>query len=241
MIHTIADTHTHTVVSGHAYSTLTENLKAASERGLRFLGSTEHTGLMPHAAHEYYFTNMGVVPDELFGVHLLRGCEVNIIGNDGELDVSDKILSKLEWVIASMHIPVYQPIDFDGHTSAWMGVLKNPQVDVLGHPGDGRYVFDYETVIKACGEYGKIVEINSHSFGNRPGSTENCRTIALLCKKYGIPVVVNSDAHFWASIGEHTNALRMLEEIGFPEELIVNADYRRFADLITEKTGRIFE
>ena len=54
-------------------------------------------------------------------------------------------------------------------------------------------------------------------------------------------MVVNSDAHFWASIGEHTNALRMLEEIDFPAELIVNPDYRRFPDLITEQTGRIFE
>ena len=29
----IADTHTHTVASGHAYSTITENARAARERG----------------------------------------------------------------------------------------------------------------------------------------------------------------------------------------------------------------
>ena len=46
------------------------------------------------------------------------------------------------------------------------------------------------------GENHKLVEINNHSFQVRPDNVENCRKIALCCKKYGVPIVVDSDAHF---------------------------------------------
>ena len=38
----VLDLHTHTVVSGHAYCSLREMAKAASEKGLEVLGITEH-------------------------------------------------------------------------------------------------------------------------------------------------------------------------------------------------------
>ena len=51
------DVHTHTIISGHAYSTLMENAKAASEKGIKVLGTTEHGCTMPHAPHIWYFNN----------------------------------------------------------------------------------------------------------------------------------------------------------------------------------------
>ena len=38
----IADLHTHTIMSGHAFGTVRENIQAAAERGLKILGCTEH-------------------------------------------------------------------------------------------------------------------------------------------------------------------------------------------------------
>ena len=55
----------------------------------------------------------------------------------------------------------------------------------------------------------------------------NCRQIALLCKQYGVPVMVDSDAHYHASVGEVEPCLRMLEEIDFPPELVLNGDRER--------------
>ena len=237
----IADTHPHTLVSGHAYSTITENLRYTAQRGLYFLCSTDHTGGMPDAPHYFYFDNQQVIPDQLFGVWLVRGAEVNVVGNDGELDLPRHSLHRLDWVIASMHSPVYPPQDPDAHTQAWLNIAKDPDVDVIGHSGDERYRFDYERCIRAFGEAGKVVEINSHSFAARPGSEKNCREIALLCKKYAVPVVVSSDAHFFTHIGSFDNALKLLEEIDFPEELVLNADYDRFARFLEQKSGRRFQ
>lgn len=66
-------------------------------------------------------------------------------------------------------------------------------------------------------------------------SRKNCTEIAALCKKHRVPVVVDSDAHFALSIGRFPAALEMLEEIGFPEELVINADSDRFWSYLEQK------
>ena len=192
----IADTHTHTVASGHAYSTITENVRAARERGLRFLCMTDHAPKLLGAPTEVFFgAMMNILPPEIEGVHILRGVEVNILDREGNLDLKPRILAGLEWVIASMHNIVYEPEDVAAHTRAWLAVAENPDVDIMGHMGDGQFAFEHDEVIRACARNGKIVEINNHSFEARRGSAENCRDIARLCMKYGVPVVVSTAFH----------------------------------------------
>ncbi len=237
----IADTHTHTLASGHAHSTVMENASAAKARGLGFLAVTDHACAIPGAPTELYFSSLpNTLPSAYGGIHLLTGCEANVIDDLGALDLSECILKKLDWVIASMHTLVLEPMDRERHTKAWLGVVENPEVDVLGHTGDGRYAFDYERVVKACAQNGKIVEINAHSFLARPGSHDNCRAIARCCARHGVRVVVSSDAHFAGSIGAFEQSVAMLEEIGFPEELVLNADLNRFKSYLKQKTGRDF-
>jgi len=83
----LVDLHTHTIASGHAYSTLTENVQAASRRGLKLLGTTDHGPSMPGAPHLYHFGNLSILPESLFGVEILPGVEANITNHEGELDI----------------------------------------------------------------------------------------------------------------------------------------------------------
>ena len=48
----IADTHTHTVASTHAYSTAQEMITAAKEKGLYAIALTDHAYRMPGAPGE---------------------------------------------------------------------------------------------------------------------------------------------------------------------------------------------
>ena len=68
----------------------------------------------------------------------------------------------------------------------------------------------------------------------------NCREIALCCKKYGAPVVVNTDSHFCAGIGRADKALQMLEELDFPAGLVFNADADWFYEHMAKRTRRSF-
>lgn len=234
----IADTHTHTLACDHAYGTISENAAAAAQKGLRFLAMTEHTPGMPGGPSPLHFMNLRVIPNELCGVTILKGAEVNILNYRGKLDLTDGMMEGLDWVVASMHTPNINPGTVQQQTNGWLAVAENPLVDVIGHCGDGRYPFDHEPVIRAFAKHNKLVEINAHSFTAREASEINCPKIARLCAEHGVRIVVNSDAHFSSGVGDFAAAVEMLERIGFPEELIVNADYHRFLAVAKEKAGK---
>ena len=71
------DVHTHTIASGHAFSTLQEMAQAAADKGLKVLGITEHSPGVPGTCHPIYFRNLHVVPRRMYGVELMwfpAGC-----------------------------------------------------------------------------------------------------------------------------------------------------------------------
>ena len=226
----IADTHCHTIASGHAYSTLEEMARVAKERELYAIAVTDHCLKMGNAPDELHFENLKILPKYIQGVRLLRGVEANVCNYEGDLDLTERISGTVEWVIASMHPQVLDTNLSDPEicTKAWLNVAKNPAVNVIGHSGQEFFRFDYEKVIPEFGKNGKLVEINNSSFKVRPGSKENCTAIAKICKKYSVPIVVNSDSHFSALVGKFDEALDLLNEIDFPEDLVVNANKERF-------------
>ncbi|GAA0077802.1 phosphatase [Clostridium sp. CTA-5] len=219
------DIHTHTVASGHAYSTLMENAKAASEKGIKVLGTTEHGITMPNSPHIWYFNNFKVLPREIYGVTMLYGVEANISDYNGNLDMDSDTLKKLDVVIGSIHPHpgVYKVGTKEENTRAFINAIKQGQIDVVGHLGNPEIPVNFEEVVKCAYENNVLIEINNSSFTtSRVGSKDNCTEIALLCKRYGAKLVINSDAHFCTKIGEFTEAIKMLESIEFPEELIIN-------------------
>ena len=121
----ILDLHTHTLASGHAYSTINEMAKEAANKEIELLGITEHAPLIPGTCHRFYFENLHVVPREMFGVSLLLGSEVNICSLDGALDLEDRVLQKLDLCIASVHPPCLTAGSKDENTHAVIQAMKN--------------------------------------------------------------------------------------------------------------------
>ena len=234
-IHPIADFHTHTLFSPHAYSTITENAAAAARCGLLAVACTDHAEATPDTGHHWHFTNMKILPPTIEGVRVLRGMEANVLDFNGRIDASSALRQQMELVIASMHAGTMPEGSVEEITKAWMAVAADPDIDIIGHCGTPRYAFDYETVIPLFGQHGKVVEINEGSFRVRRDSYENCKRIASLCKRCGVRVAVNSDAHFHTHVGQFENAIALLTEIKFPPELIVNNSRESLEAFFEEK------
>ncbi|SHH92530.1 putative hydrolase [Clostridium collagenovorans DSM 3089] len=230
------DLHTHSIVSGHAYNTLFENLDYCAKNDIRVLGSTEHGPSMPGAPHYYYFSNMRILPRVVNGVILLRGCEANIIDRDGNLDIQPWLQEGLDYVIASFHEPCIKPGNIDENTETILKVMENPYVDIIGHSGNPAFPIHLEEFVKKAKEKNKIIELNNSSFvTSRAGSEKNCIKIAKLCKEYGVRVVANSDAHYCGQIGKFDAVREVLKEIAMPEELIINTDYKEILRYLKAK------
>lgn len=236
----LLDMHTHTVASGHAYSTIQEMAAAAGACGLEFLGITEHAPKMPGTCQEIYFNNLKVVPRYLSGVRLLLGSELNLIA-DGSVDLPESILEVMDINIASMHWPFMPHISEEETTKAVIAAMENPYVNIIGHPDDGRYPLDYERVVKAAKETHTLLEVNNNSLnpaGFRPNARENDQKMLELCKLYEVPVILDSDAHFSAAVGQLPYALPLIEEVGFPEHLIANAHPELLWQCLRHKKNR---
>jgi len=232
------DLHTHTLVSGHAYSTLLENVKEAKKNGIEVLGATDHGPEMPGGPHIFYFGNRKAVPQIIDGVIVLFGVEANIIDFNGKLDLDDIFLERLDLVIASLHDVCISPGSIEENTAAVLNAVKNPYVDILGHLGNPHYPLNYEEVVKAAKETGKIIEINNGSFKSRKGSYENCLKIAKLCREYKVPISMSTDSHISFTIGIFDKAEEIISESGITEDLIINIDKNRILKFLKNK-GRL--
>ena len=221
----LSDLHTHTIVSGHAYTTLTENINYCAQQGIKILGTSEHAPSMPGAPHRWYFGNMRVLPRVINGVTLLKGCEANIMDEEGTLDMNDHDARSLDYMIVSLHEPCFAPSTKEANTKAVLNALdKCEKIEIVGHLGNPSYELDYEPIVKKAKELDIMIEFNNSSVTgmSRNGSKEFCTEVAKLCMKYKNKVILTSDAHYCDYIGRFDETIAMLKSIDFPEELIMN-------------------
>ena len=224
------DVHTHTIASGHAFSTLQEMAQAAAAKGLKLLGITEHSSGIPGTCDPIYFRNLHVVPRQMYGIELLLGAEINITDFNGNIDMDEFYLRMLDIRIAGIHSGTKEQ-----NTNGMVNVISNPYINIISHPGDGTASLDFELLVLASKEHHTLLEINNSSLKpcrNKPEARGNNLEILRLCKKYEVPVILGSDAHISFDIAEYGYALQLLAETEFPEELIMNTDVERFKQYI---------
>ena len=255
----LCDTHTHTIFSRHAYSTIEENVRAASEAGLELLASTDHFSAMTNPRVEFagdpdlrdyqFFINQEIWPREWHGVTVLRGAEADIVDMEGHLfghgfpqprkisfsayretlDLDERVLLDLDFAIASVHCRTCaKHTSRLENTKMYIGALQNPKVLILGHIGRSGVDFEVDPVIEAARDLHKLIEINETSLAQRADKSAGCRGIAQRCAELGCQISTGTDAHIACQIGRFPTVGAMLEEIGFPEELVASRTKESF-------------
>ena len=247
MLEITCDTHTHTIYSRHAYSTVMENISASQARGLQVLGMADHFSAMIHGTRDLrdyqYFTNMKVWPRQVGDLTVLRGAEVDILDLDGTL-FGDKvpvretiigrqflepitlgqfIFPKLDYLVASVHNNDFAKGASQAETTQmYLNVLEHDKVFILGHTGRSQVNYDKDEVLLRAKELHKLIEINNFTLSAKKEAVSVCRDIAIRCAELEVPIAVNTDAHIAYEVGDFAAVRTMLEEIHFPQELIAS-------------------
>lgn len=224
------DTHTHTYASGHAYSTLLENAQAAKVNGVKMFCTTDHSESMPGAPHYWFFGNQKILPRFLLQVAVIRGVEANVMNLAGEIDIPVHTDKDLDWIIASLHEPVFIPSSKAAHTEALINAIKSGRIDALGHLGNPNFDFDFHAVIACAKEYKVAIEINNTSLkgSTRVGSVDRCHEIACIARDLGAYITTGSDAHFCQDIGGFELVSHLLDKIGIPCEQVITHTTKQF-------------
>jgi DNA polymerase (family 10) len=119
--------------------------------------------------------------------------EVNI-KKDGSLDTPDSVLSKFDFIIASIHYAFR--MNKKEMTERIIKALKNENVKILGHPTCRKLLFrpgvefDTDKVFKTAVDNNVALEINS--FPDRMDLKDN---LARTAKGFGAKFAINTDAH----------------------------------------------
>jgi putative hydrolase len=239
----LTDLHTHSVASGHAYSTVGELASAAAAKGLELIALTDHGPTLPGAPHEWHFLNLKVVPSSLSGVRILKGVEANpALDTENGLDLPDATLAKLDFVAVGLHPTVgYDEATKDELTDALIRAISNPLVDMITHPGNPAFPVDVERVVAACVAHGVIVELNNGSYEpsmSRSRDTGRELAFARAAADAGAYVAITSDAHYHAHVGRFERAMAVAEQLGMAEERIVSRDAKSALDFLTSKRER---
>ena len=131
---------------------------------------------------------------------LLSGSEVDI-RPDGSLDFPDRLLAKLDVVVASVHSAFTRDV-----TERLIKACRNPNVDIIGHPTgrliskrDGYQGLDLEAVMKEAAATGTALEINSF-YDRLDLNDANCRR----ARDLGCKIAIDTDSH-------HVDHLWMME------------------------------
>lgn len=231
----LCDLHTHTIASGHAYSTIKENMDFAYKKGLAAYGFSDHAPALKGAPTDLYFVNFRVIPREYKGMKIYAGVEANIIDYIGNLDISGKVYERVDYIIASLHTLCIPPGNLEQNMSAYLGAMANPYVKIIGHPDDSRYPVNYDQLVKYAIKHKVALEVNNSSLNPdsvRQGAHENIITMLTKCKEYGAYILCGTDAHICTAIGNFDAVESVLAEVDFPEELILNTDINKLSYIL---------
>jgi DNA polymerase (family 10) len=192
------DVHMHTVETD-GKNTIEEMAEAAKARGYKYIAITDHSKNLAFAnglddkravAH---IERIRKVNEKIDGITIFAGIEVDILA-DGDLDLSDDVLTQMDVVIASVHSVFNQePAKM---TERLLRAVENPNTSIIGHP-TGRlqlrrdaYHFDLDAVLTVAAKRKVAMELNSY-----PDRLDLNDVHLRQAKQRGVKIVINTDSH----------------------------------------------
>jgi DNA polymerase (family 10) len=192
------DLHVHSKWSDGSHD-FDELIDEAKKRGYEYIAITDHSkglGIARGLSAERLMEEkkeIDAVNKRLKGFRLLAGSEVDI-RSDGNMDLPDDVLKKMEIVIASIHSGFRQ--SKEQITKRLVSAMKNPYVSIIAHP-TGRligerdpYDVDMDEILKVAKETGTAIEINAY-----PLRLDLNDVYAKMAKEIGVPIVISTDTH----------------------------------------------
>ena len=207
--HIRGDLHVHTSWTDGNHS-IEEMARAAKKRGYSYMAVCDHSptlgvthGLDPERLFKQIEEIKGL--NRLFkNFRILSSLEVDIRPN-GQLDMADEVLEKLDLVVAAVHTKFGQPEN--EMTRRIIKAIENPNADIVAHPTGrliGRreaYQVGMDEIMDACKANGKVLELNACP-ERLDLSDINCRKASEKDVKIAISTDAHMDSHLeWMTFG----------------------------------------
>ena len=228
------DFHTHSKFSrfGHGKDSIQDMVKQAEELGLASLAITDHG-----PRHIFFpiskknLKKAREIVDQInktSKVKVYLGVEANLVGFNGDIDLTDEQLKMLDILCVGYHMGSFA--DFVGfvfkknnsqkqiekNTQAYINLLNRYNVNVITHIQEHIRV-NLKPIAELCAKKGTLIEINNKHLRL---SSEDAKILI----ESGCKMIVNSDAHSKDKVGKVDNALNFIKQNNIPLDRVVNID-----------------
>ncbi len=218
--------HNHSTFSD-GKNTMEEMAARCIERGWEYFGIADHSKSAQYANGlseerlEMQWREADMLNEKLAPFRILKGIESDILP-DGRLDYEDAVLSRFDFVVASVHSAM--KMDQDTATRRLIKAIENPYTSILGHcsgrillkrPG---YPLQYQKVIDACIANGVVIEINAH-----PSRLDMDHDNLARALEKGAMISINPDAHDLDGMDMMQYGIWMARKAGATRERVLNA------------------
>ena len=191
-------------------ATIAEMAEAARAKGWSYLGISDHSqaafyasGVLREAMLEQH-DEIDALNAKTPDFRVLKGVEADILA-DGRLDYDEELLSRFDYVIASIHSRF--KMDGAAMTERVLRAMDSPYMTILAHP-TGRlllsrdaYAIDVEAVLQKAALVGVAVEVNAD-----PKRLDLDWRYLHHAKELGVTIEIGPDAHSrggleWTELG----------------------------------------
>lgn len=231
----LADYHTHSRYSKfyHAKHTVFQMAKHAKELGLVELAITDHGpkhlffGIRPMQLKKAKQDTRKA--SEKYGIKVYAGVEANLIGQDGEIDLSKEQIANLDILLVGYHkgtktnfVKYFDKKNRDTkeqiekNTMAYVNAINRYPIDIITHLNEYIKV-DTKQVAKACAKTGTLIEFNQKHMKFSPDDMK-------VLLDSGVNFVVSSDAHSKKRICDVDDCIEIVEKYNIPLERMKNID-----------------
>lgn len=235
------DYHTHTIYT-HGKSTIEENVLVAIKKGLKEIAITEHS--YKHGAHPVKRSKIKEMREEVDRlnlkypqIHILLGLECNLLGVNGEIDVTKEEEEMLDLIVLGYH-KTFKPTlknffnflvpntfrigqaskkRIEINTNAYINAMKNHKIDILAHLKYGNCTVDVKKIAEFASKNNTYIELN----GKRIDFTDEEIFDVV---NSGAKFIIDSDAHRCDRVGENNHAFNILTRLHITEDNVANLD-----------------
>lgn len=236
------DLHIHSIASGHAFNTIDEIIDYATIKEYLLVGIADHGPNMEGAPHEGYFEMMPRLPKEKGRIKIMYGCEANIINSSGSIDLSDKTIECLDYVIAGLHNrTIYNTNSIENNTQAIVNAISSGKVNIISHPVSLNFPINVTDVVEAALRHNVILELNKTILlnalkGEYIKTIDDYRLLIEMSLKKGVKLIFGSDAHHISEMGISMDQMGLLEyHYGIDFKRLLNHDIENLKNYIKER------
>lgn len=233
----IADMHTHTVASQHAYSTIEENINYAKQNGIKYIAITDHF----HVLNDHLFKMNEMSRIKYMEANVNKYSDIKIIGS-AEFNILQKTsslekLKFLKWKPIGLHSHYIENISSVTYETLYNAFAEasdyfnafchiERELDkIKKSDSEENEIYEFMTqIVHLAKEKNIYLELNVHSLEGKNDNIDRIRFWMAEAKRNRNLITLGTDAHFCREVGHFHKAVELLNELDYDRSLILNCD-----------------